>query len=144
MLTPLPRLAPTIGSPGIDPVGNSGTLLKRGWGEEIDNHAAVVRINNAPIKKFAADVGTRTTFRCPLSASSLDQTTPPQPGERALGEGAVCVEAHFRRLRLTNLPRCLQFGEPALGEGAGGSAGGAASQGGEGARLRERALLRAP
>lgn len=43
-------------------VGNSGTLLGSKFGQEIDAHDAVMRINYAPIEGFAADVGTRTTY----------------------------------------------------------------------------------
>eukprot|EP00193_Tetraselmis_chui_P012688 CAMPEP_0177787782 /NCGR_PEP_ID=MMETSP0491_2-20121128/21711_1 /TAXON_ID=63592 /ORGANISM="Tetraselmis chuii, Strain PLY429" /LENGTH=489 /DNA_ID=CAMNT_0019309225 /DNA_START=247 /DNA_END=1716 /DNA_ORIENTATION=- len=44
-------------------VGSSGVLSKSKLGEEIDNHTAVIRFNNAPTKKFSADVGAKTTLR---------------------------------------------------------------------------------
>ena len=43
-------------------VGNSGVTLLKEYGEEIDNHDAVVRINMAPIRGFEKYVGKRTTF----------------------------------------------------------------------------------
>ena len=43
-------------------VGNSGVTLLKEYGEEIDNHDAVIRINMAPIRGFEKYVGKRTTF----------------------------------------------------------------------------------
>jgi alpha-N-acetyl-neuraminate alpha-2,8-sialyltransferase (sialyltransferase 8B) len=43
-------------------VGNSGTLLKSQFGEEIDGHDAVMRVNFAPVKNFKRDVGVKTTY----------------------------------------------------------------------------------
>ena len=43
-------------------VGNSGTLLKSQFGEEIDGHEAVMRVNFAPVKNFKKDVGMKTTY----------------------------------------------------------------------------------
>ena len=40
-------------------VGNSGVTLLKEYGEEIDNHDAVVRINMAPIRGFEKYVGKR-------------------------------------------------------------------------------------
>lgn len=44
-------------------VGNSGRLAGAGAGEEIDAHAAVIRMNAAPTDGYEVDVGRRTTFR---------------------------------------------------------------------------------
>ncbi|KAK3250889.1 glycosyltransferase 29 protein [Cymbomonas tetramitiformis] len=43
-------------------VGNSGMLLKRRQGAEIDSHDAVLRINLAVTKGYEVYVGTKTTF----------------------------------------------------------------------------------
>ncbi|QDZ23714.1 sialyltransferase [Chloropicon primus] len=43
-------------------VGNSGTNIGTGQGEDIDRHDAVIRINYAPTKRFEYDVGNKTTF----------------------------------------------------------------------------------
>ena len=43
-------------------VGNSRTLLKSQFGEEIDGHEAVMRVNFAPVKNFKKDVGMKTTY----------------------------------------------------------------------------------
>ena len=43
-------------------VGNSGVVLLRENGEEIDKHDAIIRINVAPVEGFEAFVGRRTTF----------------------------------------------------------------------------------
>lgn len=43
-------------------VGNSGSVLGTKWGTEIDGHDAVMRINYAPIDRWGADVGSKTTY----------------------------------------------------------------------------------
>lgn len=43
-------------------VGNSGALLKRSQGADIDAHDAVLRINYPPVSKFKAHVGIKTTY----------------------------------------------------------------------------------
>ena len=43
-------------------VGNSGTNIATGQGEDIDRHDAVFRINYAPTRHFEYDVGNKTTF----------------------------------------------------------------------------------
>lgn len=42
-------------------VGNSGNLRASGYGEKIDAHSLVFRMNNAPVRSYEADVGSRTT-----------------------------------------------------------------------------------
>lgn len=42
-------------------VGNSGNLRGSRYGSDIDRHAYVFRMNNAPVQGFEADVGSRTT-----------------------------------------------------------------------------------
>ncbi|KAF8020339.1 hypothetical protein BT93_G0903 [Corymbia citriodora subsp. variegata] len=43
-------------------VGNSGILLQSEHGELIDSHEAVIRLNNAKIKGFERNVGSKTTI----------------------------------------------------------------------------------
>jgi len=43
-------------------VGNSGTILGSGFGHEINQHDAVLRINFATTVGFEVDVGSRTTY----------------------------------------------------------------------------------
>ena len=43
-------------------VGNSGILLKSEYGELIDGHEAVIRLNNARISGFERNVGSKTSF----------------------------------------------------------------------------------
>ena len=43
-------------------VGNSGTMLSKNQGEEIDSHEAVLRINYPPIHRFEKNVGSKTTY----------------------------------------------------------------------------------
>ncbi|KAI3461300.1 hypothetical protein Pfo_017963 [Paulownia fortunei] len=43
-------------------VGNSGILLKSGYGKLIDSHEAVIRLNNARITSFERDVGAKTSI----------------------------------------------------------------------------------
>ncbi|XP_042321573.1 uncharacterized protein C20orf173 homolog [Sceloporus undulatus] len=54
-------------------VGNSGRLRGSKFGEKIDSHHFVLRINTAPTAGFEEDVGTRTThhFMYPESAMNL-------------------------------------------------------------------------
>lgn len=42
-------------------VGNSGNLLHSNYGQQIDAHTYVFRMNNAPVQGYEKDVGTRTT-----------------------------------------------------------------------------------
>ncbi|KAJ7331870.1 hypothetical protein JRQ81_014050 [Phrynocephalus forsythii] len=58
-------------------VGNSGRLKGSKYGEKIDSHQFVLRINTAPTKGFELDVGRRTTHRFiyPESAMNLNPGT---------------------------------------------------------------------
>ncbi len=49
-------------------VGNSGSLLNSGRGEEIDEHDKVIRFNTAPIGNYDGDVGSRTDFRVSIGS----------------------------------------------------------------------------
>lgn len=48
-------------------IGNSPNLLGKGYGELIDSHDAVIRMNRGPTKGYESDVGTKTTFRVSYS-----------------------------------------------------------------------------
>ncbi|KAI7798684.1 CMP-N-acetylneuraminate-beta-galactosamide-alpha-2,3-sialyltransferase 1-like [Triplophysa rosa] len=58
-------------------VGNSGNLLKSQYGELIDSHDLVIRINKGPTKGYEGDVGSKTTHRIiyPESAVDIDKST---------------------------------------------------------------------
>ena len=43
--------------------GGKGRVVSKGWGDEIDGHAMVLRFDNAPTQGFERDVGSRTTHR---------------------------------------------------------------------------------
>lgn len=43
-------------------VGNSGILLKTEYGQFIDSHEAVIRLNNARIQGYSQNVGSKTTL----------------------------------------------------------------------------------
>jgi hypothetical protein len=49
-------------SPTCAVVGNSGTLLGAGRGAQIDAHDLVIRLNNARVAGYAADVGAKTSL----------------------------------------------------------------------------------
>lgn len=44
-------------------VGSSGVLRNSSWGERIDSHSAIFRLNNAPVVGYEDDIGSRTTIR---------------------------------------------------------------------------------
>ncbi|XP_051728679.1 CMP-N-acetylneuraminate-beta-galactosamide-alpha-2,3-sialyltransferase 1-like isoform X3 [Ctenopharyngodon idella] len=58
-------------------VGNSGNLLGSHYGQLIDSHDLVIRINKGPTKGFENDVGSKTTHRIiyPESAMDVDNST---------------------------------------------------------------------
>mmetsp|Transcript_28855 Transcript_28855/g.92128 ORF Transcript_28855/g.92128 Transcript_28855/m.92128 type:complete len:413 (+) Transcript_28855:166-1404(+) len=58
----LPKKEPRYDFEECAVVGNSGQLLNKDYGEQIDASDAVLRINNAPIAGFDKHVGTKTTF----------------------------------------------------------------------------------
>ncbi|KAM9607909.1 CMP-N-acetylneuraminate-beta-galactosamide-alpha-2,3-sialyltransferase 2 [Trichechus inunguis] len=54
-------------------VGNSGNLRGSGYGQDVDGHNFIMRMNQAPTVGFEQDVGSRTThhFMYPESAKNL-------------------------------------------------------------------------
>ena len=44
-------------------VGNSGLMMEREWGAEIDEYDVVIRFNHAPTAGYEANVGSKTTLR---------------------------------------------------------------------------------
>ncbi|XP_049999572.1 CMP-N-acetylneuraminate-beta-galactosamide-alpha-2,3-sialyltransferase 2 isoform X2 [Alexandromys fortis] len=54
-------------------VGNSGNLRGSGYGQDVDGHNFIMRMNQAPTVGFEKDVGSRTThhFMYPESAKNL-------------------------------------------------------------------------
>ncbi|XP_048058959.1 CMP-N-acetylneuraminate-beta-galactosamide-alpha-2,3-sialyltransferase 1-like [Megalobrama amblycephala] len=58
-------------------VGNSGNLLGSHYGQLIDSHELVIRINKGPTKGYETDVGSKTTHRIlyPESAVDLEDNT---------------------------------------------------------------------
>ncbi|XP_070657671.1 lactosylceramide alpha-2,3-sialyltransferase-like [Bos indicus] len=57
----LPHTHWTVWGAGLVQVGNSKFLLDSGLGLKIDQHDVVLRMNQAPVQGFEADVGKRTT-----------------------------------------------------------------------------------
>ncbi|KAG1946790.1 CMP-N-acetylneuraminate-beta-galactosamide-alpha-2,3-sialyltransferase 1 [Pimephales promelas] len=58
-------------------VGNSGNILGSNYGQLIDSHDLVIRINKGPTEDYEKDVGNKTTHRImyPESAVDLDDNT---------------------------------------------------------------------
>lgn len=44
-------------------VGNSGLMLEKKWGREIDNYDIIIRFNHAPTEGYQEYVGSKTTLR---------------------------------------------------------------------------------
>ncbi|CAH1255265.1 ST3GAL3 [Branchiostoma lanceolatum] len=71
-LDTLLNLLPNNGRPSIKSdsgcrrclvLGSSGALLEKGLGQVIDAYDVVIRMNDAPVKGYQNDVGSRTDFR---------------------------------------------------------------------------------
>ena len=60
--------------PSCAVVGSSGTLLHKSLGAEIDAHAAVFRVNSAPVTRYAKYAGARTTVRVIASPHAASGT----------------------------------------------------------------------
>ena len=58
-----PRLNITK-NPSIAVIGNSGILLNKEFGKEIDSYDLVIRCNLARVKGFEKHVGSKTSIRC--------------------------------------------------------------------------------
>lgn len=59
----IPRLN-ILDNPSIAVIGNSGILLEKELGKEIDNHDLIIRCNLARVKGFEKHVGSKTSIRC--------------------------------------------------------------------------------
>lgn len=79
-------------------VGSSAELLRHAHGGNIDAHAAVYRVNKAPVKGFEAQVGTRTTMRM-----WMDRVQPDQSDAWMHANETIVVKV--RRPRPPNTPR---------------------------------------
>nr|XP_024857145.1 uncharacterized protein C20orf173 homolog isoform X1 [Bos taurus] len=76
----LPHTHWTVWGAGLVQVGNSKFLLDSGLGLKIDQHDVVLRMNQAPVQGFEADVGRRTTV-C-VTYPEID--SPQDPGAQLL------------------------------------------------------------
>mmetsp|Transcript_40839 Transcript_40839/g.77988 ORF Transcript_40839/g.77988 Transcript_40839/m.77988 type:complete len:418 (+) Transcript_40839:431-1684(+) len=59
----LPPESPHLSYNTCAVVGNSGSLKRSAFGEYIDRHEAVLRLNQAPVASYEHIVGSKTTFR---------------------------------------------------------------------------------
>ncbi|KAM7410683.1 hypothetical protein PAMA_001902 [Pampus argenteus] len=55
-------------------VGNGGILTNRSLGQRIDEFDVVVRLNEAPVKGFEKDVGSKTTMRITYPEGAIQKT----------------------------------------------------------------------
>mmetsp|Transcript_22810 Transcript_22810/g.70864 ORF Transcript_22810/g.70864 Transcript_22810/m.70864 type:complete len:532 (+) Transcript_22810:95-1690(+) len=78
-------------------VGNSGAMLRGSYGQEIDDHSAVFRINYAPTRTFERYVGSRTTF----DIVNQQHTKAFLPNIEAGGHLPTAKRAHYRQSILT-------------------------------------------
>lgn len=84
-------------------VGNSGSLLRSKFGDEIDNHEKVVRFNTASVRDYEEHVGTKTDYR--FSIGTLCYKTNDETilrtyrrkvqAKRDLDEGLFTSSKHF-------------------------------------------------
>lgn len=59
----LPEQSPRIKHKSCALVGNSGILKRTQFGQSIDKHEAVMRVNQAPVKGYEKYVGSKVTYR---------------------------------------------------------------------------------
>ncbi|XRA99577.1 sialyltransferase [Pycnococcus provasolii] len=71
----LPRRSPSFAYRSCAIVGNSAILNRHRFGRAIDAHHAVFRVNQAPTRGYAANVGRRATFRVLNKAWTSHYTT---------------------------------------------------------------------
>nr|XP_056701180.1 CMP-N-acetylneuraminate-beta-galactosamide-alpha-2,3-sialyltransferase 2-like [Euleptes europaea] len=81
-------------------VGNSGNLRNSKYGEKIDSHDFVLRMNKAPTAGFEEDVGAKTTHRFMYPESAVD-----------LHPGVHLVLVPFKPLDLRWLASALSSGD---------------------------------
>lgn len=55
-------------------VGNGGILANKSLGQKIDEFDVVVRLNEAPVKGFEKDVGSKTTMRITYPEGAIQKT----------------------------------------------------------------------
>uniref|UniRef100_A0A673CSW3 CMP-N-acetylneuraminate-beta-1,4-galactoside alpha-2,3-sialyltransferase n=1 Tax=Sphaeramia orbicularis TaxID=375764 RepID=A0A673CSW3_9TELE len=55
-------------------VGNGGILANRSLGQRIDEFDVVIRLNEAPVKGFEKDVGSKTTMRVTYPEGAIQKT----------------------------------------------------------------------
>ncbi len=82
-------------------VGNSGKVLDRNKGDEINNHDCIVRFNAAPTEKYENHVGSRTDFRVlngPIMiGGSVDYVTTPRNWIENLSGERLVLMPHRRK-----------------------------------------------
>ncbi|XP_047442520.1 ST3 beta-galactoside alpha-2,3-sialyltransferase 3a [Mugil cephalus] len=60
-------------------VGNGGILFNKSLGQRIDEFDVVVRLNEAPVKSFEKDVGSKTTMRITYPEGAIQKTERYEP-----------------------------------------------------------------
>jgi len=82
-------------------VGNSGKILDRNKGDEINNHDCIVRFNAAPTDGFESHVGSKTDFRVlngPIMiGGSVDYVTTPRNWISGLKKERLILMPHRRK-----------------------------------------------
>eukprot|EP00238_Polyblepharides_amylifera_P013136 CAMPEP_0196575420 /NCGR_PEP_ID=MMETSP1081-20130531/4906_1 /TAXON_ID=36882 /ORGANISM="Pyramimonas amylifera, Strain CCMP720" /LENGTH=320 /DNA_ID=CAMNT_0041893717 /DNA_START=352 /DNA_END=1314 /DNA_ORIENTATION=- len=89
-------------------VGNSGVMLQREGGAEIDSHQAVVRLNNAPIRNWSINVGNRTTFNF-INQHHAKELAYGQSPMRHKGASVLVYESTYASVRTSVFPKLLSL-----------------------------------